>query len=281
MLKKYFALLTASFLLSLTSCDLVTSLPSSVYLQNQTPVAKPIYKGADTSMIRISGGYSMLDIEYSEGTWTDNVGDTVWNSENNRQGSWIQTGLVEIDYGRSLEKLSYGFGVIGALGQFNEVFTELGRGVRSYKTGAIGGKANVSFDVNKDHLTMRAVQLQVGVSHDFGEYADSRFAIADGYPSFASVPYLIPPNTTMGNFAISHKSELYFDDFSFAIGGGFALSTALSEGFDPSFNSFSGTVLLEFGYRNFDLFMNYSETVAPYPIATNFQAGLGYSFGWK
>ncbi len=265
--------------LSLTSCNLITSLPSSTYLQNQGFVAKPIYDGKDTSMIRLSGSYSLMDIDFSEGTWTEN-GDTVWSSDYRGRGSWFEAASFEINYGKALQKMSYGFGAYGSVGHFNEAFSKYGYQITSYKTAGFGAKANFSLDVNKTNYTMRAMQIQVGLSRDFGEYAENRFAIADSYPEFVSVPHLAPTNVWMANISISNVSQFHFDDFRIGFGGGIAFNGALSDSLVNNLNTLAGTFMLEVGYSNFDIFFQYSEGFVPRQIASNLQAGLAYRFNF-
>lgn len=230
-------------------------------------------------MIRLSGSYSLLDIDFSEGTWTEN-GDTVWSSDYRGRGSWVEAGSFEINYARALQKMSYGFGAYGTFGQFNEAFSEYGYQITSYNTAGFGAKANFSLDVNKTNFTMRAMQLQVGVSRDFGEYAQNRLAIAESYPSFVTVPYLAPANVWMTSISISSISHFHFDDIRIGFGGGVSFNGALADSITTNMNTMAATFVLEFGYSNFDLFFNYTEAFVPRLIASNLQAGVAYRFNF-
>ncbi len=276
---KSFYIFLIGLSLSLSSCSLITSLPSSTYLQNQGFVAKPFYEGKDTSMIRLSGSYSLMDINFSEGTWTEN-GDTVWSADYRGRGSWIEAASFEINYGKALEKMSYGFGAYGSFGQFNEAFSNYGYEITSYKTAGFGAKANFSLDVNKTNFSMRALQMQIGLSRDFGEYAENRLAIAESYPNFVAVPHLAPSNVWMTNISISNVSQFHFDDFRIGFGGGIVFNMAISDSITSNLNSMSGTFMLEVGYSNFDIFFQYSEAFIPRPIASNLQAGVAYRFNF-
>ncbi len=276
---KTFYIFLIGLSLSLSSCSLITSLPSSTYLQNQGFVAKPFYEGKDTSMIRLSGSYSLMDINFSEGTWTEN-GDTVWSADYRGRGSWVEAASFEINYGKALEKMSYGFGAYGSFGQFNEAFSNYGYEITSYKTAGFGAKANFSLDVNKTNFSMRALQMQIGLSRDFGEYAENRLAIAESYPNFVAVPHLAPSNVWMTNISISNVSQFHFDDFRIGFGGGIVFNMAISDSITSNLNSMSGTFMLEVGYSNFDIFFQYSEAFIPRPIASNLQAGVAYRFNF-
>jgi hypothetical protein len=262
-----------------TSCDLLTSLPSSTYLQTQGFVPKPVYRGSDTNLIRLSGSYSLMDIDFSEGTWTED-GDTVWSADYRGRGSWVEAANFELTYARALKKMSYGFGAFGSVGQFNEAFSQYGYKVTSYKTAGLGFKANFSLDVNKERYTMRAMQLQVGLSRDFGDYARNRLAIAESYPNFIAVPHLAPANVWMGNISISNVSQFYIDDFRIGFGGGLSFNGGLSDTLTGQINTLSGTFMLEAGYSNFDVFFQYTEGFAARPIASHLQAGVAYRFNF-
>lgn len=278
MKNRYIVILGLGFMLG--SCSLITSLPSGTYMQNLDLVAKPTYQGKDTNMIRISGGYSLMDIYFSEGTWTEN-GDTLWSQDYGGRGSWIESGFVELTYGRSSENMSYGFGLFGSYGQFNEVFSDLGNSIQTYNMAGVGAKANFSWDLNKQNFTMRALQLQIGISRDFNEYAESRQDIADSYPNFAAVPHLAPSNALFGDISLSNTSQFYFNDFRIGLGGGVNFSGALSEGLAPDLSTVAGMLVVDVGYDKVDLFLNYYRGIGvTRNIGSNFRVGLAYRFGF-
>lgn len=187
------------FCIVLVSCQ--SSLPSGVYLQNLNTVAKPLYNGKNQSAIQLSGGYSKLGIHSMDLEDVDNPR----SSDDYYFESEINSGFLEVVYGYSHEHFSYALGTMGVCGQYkgisNSPFTTQGN--RSFVTYGLGAKANASYDINHNKVSIRLVQLQVGVSQDFGDYSEMRGTYKNVEGQQLKFDVVHPENALVWNGSIS------------------------------------------------------------------------------
>ncbi|WP_417600862.1 hypothetical protein [Owenweeksia hongkongensis] len=270
-------LLVLALIFVLSSCYTPSSLPSGVYLQNSNLMEKPLYRGENESMLQISAGYSKLGIGDSE---LENDNNFFYSGYYDYK-STIDYGFAEIVYGRSQKRFSYALGLTGMYGSFRAESSSPFVSSRGWKyaTYGLGAKANISYDINSEKVSLRVAQLQVGVSRDFGEYGELRDEWYNAGERSEMFSVTHPRDALVCNASLSIIANFKMGKYSrIRLGGGigYMYVTEIYE------NSITHQFDCGLGYKAFDLIGTFViQGSDPAIIDEAYKIGLGYRIPLK
>lgn len=262
-------LLALPVLFILGSCQ-EGSLPSAAYTQDLNVITKPLYDGADQQAIRVSGGYSTIDIANNE----IDLGGGLFNHDYADYDSKINSGIMEISYAKSKKNFSYAAGVFGLYGNYSTT-SELPAYTVDYDCYALCLKGNISYDINLDKVNIRLFQFQFGLSQDFGDYSDYRNRREDLQGTDTLYFDLIhPPNAILMSYSLSTIFNFKINDFGVRTGVNFSFVDCPN----LSDESYVFNMILGWNYKKLDFYFNYYLPLdGPFTLFDNsLQVGLGY-----
>ena len=263
-------LLGAAILFLLVSCSVTTTLPSGMYLQNANIMEKPLYKGENESMIRVSGGYSYFETEPVETQAYPSFEIYEFESE-------IHSGFAELVYGSSRENFSYAFGLTGRYGTFkaksNSPF--LRSQDLDFTSFGLGGKANISYDINNENVNLRLLQFQVGLSRDFGDYS----TIREDWDRLSIFDEVHPEDALIWDISLSTIVRFKIKEVIRARAGGGIGYSIVTDAFE---NQALFQVEAGLGYKAFDITVSSVSTLSLESTnASLYKVALGYRIPLK